>query len=192
MERDKLEYPNQINWHYLAEALDYYKKQEFEYIEVPWIAPTHIMKITFPGDYRFKTTLGDPVASGEQSFLHLQLDQGLKRGKYMTITPCFRDEPETEWNFKQFIKLELYVTLSVSDIHLKGIIGNAHYLFERILKEKVERVQMEDGSYDLTCKGIELGSYGIREYDSVKWIYATGLAEPRTSMVKKYANFGAV
>jgi hypothetical protein len=44
---------------------------------------------------------------------------------------------------------------------------------------------MNNGSFDLICKGIELGSYGIRKYNNHKWIYATGVAEPRLSQVCK-------
>ena len=41
--------------------------------------------------------------------------------------------------------------------------------------------------YDIEIKGHELGSYGIRECEFLKWIYGTGCAEPRlSSLIKIY------
>ena len=40
-------------------------------------------------------------------------------------------------------------------------------------------------SGDITADGIELGSYGVRECEFVRWIYGTGLAEPRFSTLLK-------
>ena len=179
-----LEYPNPINWHNFALAQDYYARHNFKYIEVPWLAPAEIMHITFPGEYRFKTELGDLIASGEQAFLYLESKNKLDPGRYMTITPCFRDEEETKFNFKQFMKLELYITDSVTLENLQKTISICKDLLENILNGPIEIVSMLDGSFDLEYQKIELGSYGIREYRGHKWIYATGLAEPRTSQVK--------
>lgn len=190
MVRDRIDYPNKINWSNLAKALDYYKTHSFKYIEVPWAVPTHIMQITYPFDYKFKTELGDPVASGEQSFLYLQFEQGLNPGKYMTITPCFRDEEETEFNFRQFMKLELYVTDNVSKDHLMKIINICYSFLGTLFGACLELKDMGNGSFDIMCKGIELGSYGIREHNGHKWIYATGIAEPRASQVCEIIRVG--
>lgn len=35
--------------------------------------------------------------------------------------------------------------------------------------------------YDITYKGIELGSYGMRKCEFLEWVYGTGCAEPRLS-----------
>ena len=44
-----------------------------------------------------------------------------------------------------------------------------------------------DIGYDITINGEELGSYGIRKCEFLKWIYGTGCAEPRLStLIKKY------
>jgi len=188
MERERLEYPNPINWENLSTGIDYYKTRAFKYIEVPWFIPTEIMHITYDGPYRFKTPLGDMIGSAEQSFLHLQFNQGLAPGRYMTITPCFRDEPETEFNFKQFIKLELYITDDVSEKRLQKAINTCQwFMYNMLCDEGVyvnpEIKDMGDGTFDIECEGIELGSYGIREHEGHKWIYATGIAEPRLSQV---------
>lgn len=180
-----LEYPNKISWRLLSEGMAYYQKQDFTYKEVPWLAPTEIMQITFPGDYRFKTPLGDPVASGEQSFLYLDKEGELPKGRYMTITPCFRDEPEDKYHQRQFMKLELYITDQVNETSLHDVINSCQEFFTKyVWKWPIEKVAQPDGSIDLMCNNIELGSYGIREHGDLKWIYATGIAEPRLSQVR--------
>lgn len=45
-------------------------------------------------------------------------------------------------------------------------------------------------SYDLSYRGVELGSYGIRKCDFLKWIYGTGCPEPRLTRVMK--RFGVI
>ena len=56
--------------------------------------------------------------------------------------------------------------------------------FEKYLN-KIDCIQTSDLSYDLIYDNIELGSYGIRTYKNLKWIYATGIAEPRFSNTLK-------
>ena len=181
-------YKNNVSWANLSAGISFYEKT-FKYLEVPWLVPSEIMKITFDGNYRFKTELGDLIASGEQSFLHLQLNGNLPSGRYMTLTPCFRDEEETEFNFKQFMKLELYITDDVSLENLHSTIQLCRTFLKNIISIrskkpiKVSIKEIQDGSFDLECLSIELGSYGIREYNGHKWIYGTGIAEPRVSQV---------
>lgn len=180
-----LEYPNKISWRLISEGISYYQKEEYIYKEVPWLVPEEIMRITFPGDYRFKTPLGDPVGSGEQSFLYLDKEGELPKGRYMTVTPCFRDEDEDEFHKRQFMKLELYITDCVNKENLNHVINTCQKFFSKFIwKWPVKKVTMEDGSIDLVCNDIELGSYGIKEHDGLEWIYATGLAEPRLSQVR--------
>jgi seryl-tRNA synthetase len=178
--------PHPINWRNLLRGLMFYEELGYQYLELPWYAPTEIMHITYDGPYRFKTELGDPIGSAEQAFLHVQFNQGLKPGKYVALTPCFRDEEETDWNFKQFAKVELYITDDVSQRNLMETIVTCQGLLYGAVKAEMEVVKMPDDSYDIKCKGIELGSYGMREHNGHKWIYATGIAEPRTSMVSEW------
>jgi hypothetical protein len=49
-----------------------------------------------------------------------------------------------------------------------------------VIKNFIKIVKTAEG-FDLEYRGVEIGSYGYRECLFTKWIYATGLAEPRFS-----------
>ena len=53
--------------------------------------------------------------------------------------------------------------------------------------ENLKCIEMDNGSIDIVAiidgVEIELGSYGYREFEHMKWIYGTGCAEPRTSRI---------
>ncbi len=170
-------------------SIYYYQSNGYTYVESPWIVDEETSNITKPSDrtnfYVGSKTL---VASGEQSFLQLIKDNRLEPGKYITTTPCFRDENEDDTHKKYFLKTELIVwdhSNSNFDFvnELEKVKNECLNFFLRYLPCHLER--QTDGSFDIidsTFK-IELGSYGIRENDNVKWIYATGCAEPRLSYV---------
>lgn len=166
-------------------SIYYYQLNGFEYIESPWLVSEEISNITKPVDrqnfYVGEKTL---VASGEQSFLQLIRDNKIKPGKYVTTTPCFRDENEDETHKKYFIKTELILWDHCnSNINFSEELENIKLLcldfFSKFLPCKLEKI--DENSYDIidSTFGIELGSYGIREHENIKWIYATGCAEPR-------------
>lgn len=112
------------------------------------------------------------------------LDNKLSFGKYMAVSPCFRDEIEnTEIHKQYFIKVELINILPNND--------NANFLIKEICNETFgffksyldcELIKTDQG-FDIqtTDTKIELGSYGIRNYKNLVWIYGTGVAEPRLS-----------
>lgn len=172
-----------INYTYIADAVRFYNKVGFKYIDVPWVVDDSISNITKPPHARnfpFKDKV--LVASGEQSFLQLIKDKALPNGAYMCVTPCFRDEQVLSETHKQyFMKVELIQTDDVSKERLLHIIDLCHYFFNDYLDCK--DVELPDGTFDIeSSTGIELGSYGIRSYPGIgPWIYATGCAEPRLS-----------
>ena len=69
------------------------------------------------------------------------------------------------------------------EVHVKPDLEN---VFRDV---EVEKVAAGDSiiNYDIVSKigHYELGSYGIRTCDYLKWIYGTGCAEPRLSRVLK-------
>lgn len=216
---------NMIRWDWLAEAMAFYVDEGFTPIEVPWIVEPHITRVTLPeGAVPFSFgNPGDPVGSGEQGFVQMMAWRDLPPGRYVTLTPCFRDEAEDDLHQKWFAKVEL--------IHVLGEgedADRAHTeildLAQEFLSQYVECSAMkvtqstgeeywdlvghrdritfcEDPEYDeydpfetfdedafethLAKDSIEIGSYGIREWAGNRWVYGTGMAEPRTSTVAR-------
>lgn len=167
-----------IDYTKIARAVDYYKTCGFVYIDVPWIISERTLRITKPPHARcFSTLFGCLVASGEQSFLEIRNELD---GKYQCVTPCFRDEKEVDdLHRNYFMKVELIET-NPADIdraywdmlvYAKGFFE--HYDF-------VDIVDTDEGK-DIFINGIEVGSYGIRAYKDFRWVFGTGVAEPRLS-----------
>ena len=129
------------------------------------------------------------VASGEQGFLYLYLKGFLPKGKYFTITPCFRDEVFDFLHTKYFMKTELIVTENVCEEELKKLIDVAFEFFSLYLpKDNLSIYKSLDSDstdifYTDENNAFELGSYGIRNCNYLTWIYGTGVAEPRFSRI---------
>ena len=181
-----------IDYQKLADSVTYYEGKGFRRIESPWTVTRQVSEITKPaGKKEFALAHEDGkvlVASGEQSFLYLYLKGFLPLGQYQTITPCFRHEAFDQLHTKYFVKNELIETQNVSVERLMEMIIIAKDFFSRYFPEKeleIEGDGISPYAYDITYRGIELGSYGIRSCDFVEWIYATGLAEPRVSTTIK-------
>lgn len=187
-----------INYSLLDKSISHYTEHGFKRIESPWAVSEYIIDLTLDNPIRHKNKLLHNnkclVGSGEQSFLYLMLKDFLPRGKYQTITPCFRDEPFFDLTHtKYFMKNELINTENVSKLYLIEII-DAALLFFRQYFEKVELIDnhSKTPSYVINVKidnnEYEIGSYGIRKTDWCEWIYGTGLAEPRFSTLLKIQN----
>lgn len=173
-----------INYERLVHAQMHYRSFGFESIEVPWEVEPEVEAITKPkGLISYPLNDGVLVASGEQGFLQLMKDKKLNAGAYQTITPCFRDEAVKDtYHHPYFMKLELIYAHCDSYINLSQMVEYAWRFFYGHIRCKI--VSTGDNMYDIiTCdKGIELGSYGIRNHPLVgSWVYGTGLAEPRLS-----------
>lgn len=179
-----------INYKIISESNDYYEKEGFLRIESPWTVSKPISDITKPinkQDFKIEYNQKVLVASGEQSFLYLILKQFLRNGRYHTTTPCFRDEIFDATHTKYFIKTELIDTENVNNDSLNQMIEKCVIFFNKYLdKEKISIDKTNDGfdiNYNFSGKKYELGSYGIRSCDFLDWIYGTGCAEPRLSMI---------
>lgn len=183
-----------INYSLISQAIDFYIEYDYKYIEVPWLVSLDAIQSTFVGDaaqfsYKdnnYKTNISYPVASAEQSFVQMLLDNKLAEdGKYVAVTPCFRPTENDETHNPYFMKVELIHILdnkSDSNIKLENVICEAKSFFRMTTHKNAKEVKTNIGT-DLYMEDIELGSYGIRNYKHLSWIYGTGLAEPRLSMV---------
>jgi hypothetical protein len=200
-----------INYGLLQQASEYYENLGYKRIEAPWLVTEAISNITKPigvsNYYITKEYRGDYkkvfVASGEQSFLYL-INKGFlpKSGKFQTITPCMRNDSFSEIHTKYFMKLELirYTTqpetdlLYPADVH--AMMHDAKKFFELNIRDK-DKLKVEKPEFTIDeCQidilyeredadDVELGSYGLRKCSFVKWVYGTGLAEPRFSRTVK-------
>ena len=175
-----------IDYSRLNNSIEFYETRGFKRIESPWTVTRPVSQITKPKgshDWTINEKSKVLVASGEQSFLYMYLKGFLPKGKFQTITPCFRDEIFDELHTKYFMKNELIITDEVNFTQLDFIVDTAKTFLENEINYKVDIISTENG-YDLEVKGMEIGSYGIRECGYLDWIYGTGLAEPRTSYIK--------
>lgn len=179
-----------INFKYIEDSIRYYSELGYTRIESPWIVPDAVDAITRPDNVqpmRLEHNGKCLIASGEQSFLYLMMKGFLPEGKYQTVTPCFRPDKFDLLHSKYFIKNELIQTDEVSEENMMKMLVSAEIFFEKHLKAKnhIGRKVTNEG-YDITFKGYELGSYGIREHGNLKWIYGTGCAEPRMTTLKGF------
>lgn len=185
------------HYKHLIEAIRYYERCGYKWLDVPWAVSNEAVSITRPahvkgrGEAHYQAGGLDlyPVASAEQSFLQMRMDNPYLMGKYVTMTPCIRNEPVLDdLHQPYFLKVELINWDATGHEDMAKMIADARMLFEGDLW--VDCVENNDPdpigieAWDLVTArtGIELGSYGIREAEGVgRWVYGTGLAEPRYS-----------
>lgn len=191
-----------IDYSILGEAQKFYISKGYDVVEVPWIVSHEVNNIAAPqGHQRYlldSQSSEELVASGEQGFLQLIMQGHLIPGKYQTVTPCFRDDEVDYLHQQQFMKLELihYDLYDFAEYHgessgcLSKMIEDAEEFFNSVgLAVNRHRITLAPllPQIDLEYKGQELGSYGIRKYKGISWIYGTGVAEPRFSRIKRNA-----
>jgi len=189
-----------INYEILSASQKFYEKLGHKIIDVPWVVSNNIMNITKPEElknkeeyYSLKYCEKSLVASGEQSFLYMIINGQLPSGRYQTITPCFRHENQKDLTHrKYFMKNELIIYeesgFAPLEISCKVLVDHAIKFYEEYLGDKVSVNKISKNQTDIECDcgglgKIELGSFGIRQYNGIKWIYGTGCAEPRLSTV---------
>lgn len=177
-----------INWRLLADTVKHFEKAGYEYVEVPWLVSDEAIKSTYEGVPLHSARGLKAVGSGEQSFIELLLQKKLAPGKYVTLTPCFRDEQEiTELNQHSFMKVELIdCTPTVDQCEAMMNLCQVHF-YQASARKTIVRVKTEDG-FDLNLADIEIGSYGIRSFKELKWAYGTAMAEPRFSIALEKAS----
>jgi hypothetical protein len=196
---------NAINYKNIADSVEFYQRCGIEYIETPWYVTKEAMDVTKPSfikdgdDYYIPKNQKYLVASAEQSFIYLMFKGQLVPGWYQSVTPCYRFEPIDSIHRKVFMKNELiYLAEQKEPVtylpeKLDRMIELAQSFFSRVIdvdRNEIKRVEVPQENsihnFDLQYKGHELGSYGIRRYKNLfMWIYGTGCAEPRLSIVKK-------
>tara|TARA_Y100000034_G_scaffold136841_1_gene216278 strand:- start:3969 stop:4535 length:567 start_codon:yes stop_codon:yes gene_type:complete len=183
-----------IDYMKIAKNIEYFENHDFIRLEAPWWVSPDIMKITAPSgtekDYFLKINNKCLVASAEQSFLYMANKGRLPKGQWQSTTPCFRNESIGTLHRKCFIKNELIKTDKVNPSELEKIIELSFNFFSQYIDKNLLEVKKTEIGFDIeAASGLELGSYGIRECAILKWIYATGCAEPRLSRAIKMIDF---
>lgn len=177
-----------ISWRLVAQALEFYQRNGFQYLEVPWAVADAAVSATLPPEREATKYLASHqlslVGSAEQSFLAMMMANEISHGKYVAATPCFRDDPLTKFHQKTFFKVELIeICLKPPEADsVSEMINVAKAFFQDCLGTKTDLIETSDG-FDLEVNGVEVGSYGQRSLHGWHWIYGTGLAEPRFSKV---------
>lgn len=191
---------NTINYRYIADAIEYYQKCDYNYVEVPWYVTEDVMNVTKPfnkssdDDYYIPKNNKYLVASAEQSFIYHIFKGIMLPGYYVGASPCFRFEKISDTHRKCFMKVELiYISENMEENlnpHMDKMVYDAKHFFEKIIGNYTDILEVPQENsivnYDIMYKGYELGSYGIRKHKNLfQWVYGTGCAEPRLSIVKK-------
>lgn len=167
-----------VDWTLLAKAYDFYKSLGYRYVELPWLQSVEAVRVTAPSeDSIIRTNLNDLalIGSAEQAFIAMDLP----RGRYFSVSPCFRVEREDALHQTQFIKLELFQNYHDDWLEL---LQDARVFFAKHVYTSIK--ETAEG-YDLEANGIEVGSYGIRSHNNLHWAYGTGLALPRFSIASR-------
>ena len=165
-----------IDWSCIASAMEHYQLYGYRAIEVPWLIDPASSRVTFNGsafEVRNKVLLG----SAEQGFYEVNPPIG----RYVSCSPCFRNDPIDDLHQQDFMKVELYQTDDISDWALRMMIRTACDFFEKYIS--VQIVETPDG-FDIEHRGIELGSYGRRTVGDRIWLYGTGVALPRLTVAQ--------
>jgi len=191
-----------IDWQHIAEAVSFYTKAGYRYLEVPWLVSREAILKTLPEDHvPISCVFGDLVGSAEQSFIQMTVvDEQKLDGKYVAVTPCFRDDRLDQEHQRAFMKVELieiHRDIALSRGGKKGLwacsaleqmINDAKTFFGSIAGTstlEVTPIAMDMG-FDLELNGVEVGSYGVRTHGAWIWVYGTGYASPRFSVAKSY------
>jgi hypothetical protein len=182
-----------IDYEKITNAIDFYTYHGFQYIQAPWHASEKAIRKTMPEGKRITKINTYPVnlvGSGEQVFIDLMMNKQLTFGRYICVTPCFRDDKIDELHGPYFLKAEWISINPISpEMELVWCLMKSFDFFEQYLECREEK--KENNSYDIVSqnKGIELGSYGIQNDEEVgTWVYGTAIAEPRLSLAMRMEN----
>ena len=186
-----------IDYDVLHKALKYFSKHGFTQIEVPWRVSKEAINVTFNSNESFKSDDKFLVGSAEQGFLELQLQGKLtSSGQYMSVSPCFRNEKVDYYHQQEFIKLELiyFSNFEISKDDVQFVVFRqfvVSFITKKLNVKPSDIIIMQTNdknslySEDILINGFEYGSYGVRKFNDIYYIYGTGIALPRFSKIYK-------
>lgn len=188
-----------IDYYKINQAVNYYTRTDYEYIEVPWIVSeeSHRSLIPFqesdPRYFENKLPDGHLVGSAEAGFFQKMLDETLFWRSYCAVTPCFRTATEIDdWHLRHFMKVELCFYFGKKQLTEEdqkkstlNLLEDAKIFFSYFIPLNDLLTVETDIGFDIIERktNIELGSYGYRSKNEHTWCYGTGLALPRLDQV---------
>jgi hypothetical protein len=176
---------DRINYARLAHAQAFFKGRGYQNVETPWLVTPQAVRATTPiPEVIIETIRGVLVNSGEQGFIQKMVDGELTPGMYQTLTPCFVDLSNGETagaEYYEQIELLCYMPDDVRTVYEQMINDVMACYFEISDAESFDARQNEDG-VEIAFNNIVVGKYGIRAMGNHKWVYGTGLTEPRFTL----------
>ena len=183
-----------IDYKLLNKAVKFFSKKGFTQIEVPWRVSKESINATFDVNLSFKSDDKFLIGSAEQGFLELIIQNKLRNTMAMSVSPCFRNDFEDSFHQKEFIKLELMYcsnhiikeTETIYNIFMSYVLKFITKKL-KVHKSRITIMATNDSnsiySEDILIDNIEYGSYGIRRFKDIYYIYGTGIALPRASTI---------
>lgn len=180
----------------LYQAIECWKLHGFRDVDLPWLVQKEFSDATRPPEcLDLGTPYGSFVASGEQSFLQLW-DAGQLHGArgYVGWTPCLRDDKLDGLHQHGFMKAEWFVPLEAATAHdwhdlLMTLVKTQAEIFHVVAEQRdldlprpVDIVVLGPEQVDIELDGVEIGSYGRREFRGRHYLYGTALALPRFTL----------
>jgi hypothetical protein len=161
----------------LYSAMTFFKNSGYHFITVPMLVDEDVIRLTLPHDRQPKFHNNKCyVGSAEQSIYQLIKEGKDLPPKALAITPCQRDEMVLdELHQEIFLKIELACTDNT--ITYRDIANDVMNFYSQFT-DKAKIVDF-DNSCDIEIGGIEVGSYGQREYKGRIIHFGTCLALPR-------------
>lgn len=182
-----------IDWSLISKALEFYKERGFTYIETPWFVSEEALIATLSeekGGVGQEIEDGYLVGSAEQGFYQMMLDGSIQPGRYVSASPCHREDEEDEIHYRSFFKVELIEIFGTSQIHgsFANVAEVANEFFMSLIPGEMELNYLHTPQgIDILLGDVEIGSYGIRRNGLRRWAYGTGIAEPRLSSTLRKA-----
>lgn len=180
----------------LYRAIECWKSHGFRDVDLPWLVQKEFSDATRPPECRdLQTPYGSFVASGEQSFLQLWEAGQLSGARgYVGWTPCLRDDKLDGLHQHGFMKAEWFVPLEATTAHdwhdlLMTLVKTQAEIFHMVAEQRdmglprpVDIVVLGPAQVDIELNGVEIGSYGRREFRGRHYLYGTALALPRFTL----------
>ncbi len=187
-----------IDYQKIASAISHYKALGFTPVDVHQGVATYIDDLTRSKKLDQINLSWYPdlnlISSTEQGVLEMLYNDTLTPGLYQATAMCFKNQEGVklldEWSFLTTQLIDNTIqNASDKDCNeaLRRMLRTAHALFLNYHPDC--RIVNFDNKYKIMLGSIALGTYGIRNLPLAKYVYGTGISEPRLTTAIKLHNF---